>query len=133
MASAPTGGTCGGGDGCASAIDLSRLGSSTLPIDTCAVADHVNAPCGAVGTRDVVLTGAVPAPPGARYVFTVDAGWAVMFLERDCVARGGGFCDVALAGGVEGNLSGGAERWYFAVERADGGCGRVNLGIDRVF
>jgi hypothetical protein len=99
-------------------------------VDVCGQVDSVTFGCGsaAVGTPDFVLR--IPAPAGgSTYEIVVPAGWLIQYLPAGSGCTGDSFSCAAVRNGVSGASPSG--QWVFAVERAGGGCGRVNIQITR--
>jgi len=60
-----------------------------------------------------------------RYVIDVPGGWVVQRVQP-CVAVTG------RCGTLVQDPIGSEDRMYFAIERADGGCGRVAIQVTRL-
>lgn len=119
-----TTGVCTGGigDSCLNAIDITGVGNVFLPIDTCLYTDNVSFTCSGGPAPDVVLSGL----QGHNYHLDVPTGWIVGYLDPS-----GSCAPVPSACGRSYGSAGstGQLRFWFAVERADGGCGRVTIQI----
>ena len=115
---------CTGGDTCSAPFDVTM--TADIPADTCLDVDNVTPTCGSAGGRDVIIR--APSPVGgSAYFLTVPTGWIIQQLNPDCSVPG--FSCGAGAYSVAGAT--GNPFWFFAVERADGGCGRVNIHVSR--
>jgi hypothetical protein len=118
------GGACvGQGDTCGSSIDITGWGDVYLPIDTCSYVNDVTINgCSGGPAPDMVFSGVT----GSLYHFDAPPGWIVGYLDP------GGSCsssfgNCGMSYGAAGST--GFPRQWFAVERADGGCGRATIHI----
>jgi hypothetical protein len=112
-------------DVCADALDISTGGLYTL--ETCGAAESATSMCGTAGTADVIVRGDAPSS-GSTYRLQVPAGWMILQVDAACGAMP--FSCGAESWAVSGATPGG--RWYFALERADGSCGTVDLSVERL-
>jgi len=120
-----SGGACvgGNGNGCGSPIDITGFGDISFPIDTCSYPDNVTVSgCSVPGTPEAILS----SLQGGTTHLDVPSGWIVAYLDPSgsCNSVPGACGGMYGASGSTGN-----PRWYFAVERATGGCGRVTVHI----
>ncbi len=122
---------CVVGDTCASAIDVTSEPSAvrTFEVDTCALADELATGCASARSRDAVFTARAEALP-AVYQLSVPTGWTLGEL--------GGVADpcgpTASRCGAQSTVLLDPEdqqRFFWSVERTDGGCGNVTVTVLR--
>jgi hypothetical protein len=114
------------GSSCARPIDVSVAGTYT--VDTCAFSNFVASGCGAADAHDVVLGGESPLS-GSSYGVRVPDGWVIDQTDRLCEASAF-TCSATGMYFVTGTR--GDPFWYFVISRRDGGCGMVDVIVERM-